>query len=69
MAQVGHTFKVGDIVRDVRDGQHLRIAHIYDGCDEVVVETWPGAEENWDALYFDLELVSCGGGPPHSEAK
>ncbi|HKY80845.1 MAG TPA: hypothetical protein VJM09_05165 [Sphingobium sp.] len=53
--------QIGDVV--TRTGvERLRVIALYDGCDEIIVETIVGAEwtyvgEKFDLLEFDVELV------------
>ncbi|MCW5758271.1 MAG: hypothetical protein KIS90_00690 [Phenylobacterium sp.] len=54
--------QVGDIVREHDDGPLLRVAALYDGCDEVVVEEVDEPDSCWDALGFQLQFVRRGDG-------
>lgn len=56
--------QIGDIVRPKGTGiggERLRVTAVYDGADEIVVETtgcdWSGVGDAYDICWFDVEFV------------
>ena len=58
-----NSLRVGDVV--TRTGEdRLRVVALYDGCDEIVVETIVGTNQAgtgdiFDICYFDVDLIEA----------